>query len=149
MLSSALRSSSRVVRRPVTRYSRPCHVRLFSTEGDDPSKKDSLRDTVNRLKGDKAGESSSNKSPAADDLLRRAADVWETVKSEVGQTWQALVDAGKPKDINKKIHPVETAEGNKEYTGPVEIMVIDEREHLTAWERMQRRLTEAPIIQGK
>jgi hypothetical protein len=28
-------------------------------------------------------------------------------------------------------------------------MMIDESEHLTAWERMQKRLAEAPIIQGR
>jgi hypothetical protein len=27
--------------------------------------------------------------------------------------------------------------------------LIDESEHLTAWERMQKRLAEAPIIQGR
>jgi hypothetical protein len=74
--------------------------------------------------------------------------VWDKVKIEVDKTWHELVTAGKPKDINKKIHPVETEEGNKEYTGSVEIMLIDESEHLTAWERMQRRLEESPIIQG-
>ena len=35
------------------------------------------------------------------------------------------------------------------YEGSTAIMVIDEEEHLTAWERMQRRLSDAPIIQGE
>jgi hypothetical protein len=120
----------------------------FSTEGENAEKKkDSLRDTVNRLKND--GQNSAGKNDEqVDDLFRRAADVWDKVKIEVDKTWHELVNAGRPKDINKKIHPVETEEGNKEYTGTVEIMVIDESEHLTAWERMQRRLEEAPIIQG-
>jgi hypothetical protein len=40
-------------------------------------------------------------------------------------------------------------EGEAECTGTVDIMVIDESEHLTAWERMQKRLKDAPIISGK
>ena len=151
MLSTTLRTGSRFLRRPlVASYSppRPRAVCYFST-GENPEKtKDSLRDTVNRLK-DGGKDSADKNDEQVDDLLRRAADLWDKVKIEVGKTWHELVNAGKPKDINKKIHPVETEEGNKEYTGPVEIMVIDESEHLTAWERMQRRLTEAPIIQGK
>ena len=103
---------------------------------------------MNRLKEEtKDGKSSENKDEQVNDFLRKAADLWETAKTEVSLTWQELVNAGKPKSVNKKIHPTETEEGNKEYTGPVEIMVIDESEHLTAWERMQRRLAEAPIIQ--
>jgi len=70
----------------------------------------------------------------------------------VSQTWGELLRSGDRKDINKKIagaHPHDTADGDKEYTGPVAIMVIDESENLTAWERMQKRLTDAPVIQGK
>jgi hypothetical protein len=40
-------------------------------------------------------------------------------------------------------------EGAVEYTGPVEIMIINPSENLTAWQRMQKRLTDAPIIQSK
>lgn len=147
-----------MLRRPVaahcSRRPHPQSVLRFSTATEkDEKKKDSLRDTVNRLKHNNAEGSTtsaaSKSDEQVDDFLRRAADVWDKVKAEVGQTWTALVNAGKPKDINKKIHPVETEEGNKEYTGPVEIMVIDESEHLTAWERMQRRLTDAPVIQGE
>jgi len=160
MLAAALRSSSsRVLRRPVISHcsrlstNQPAvQVFHFSSENDSKKKEggeDSLRDTVNRLKEESNTDgTSTKKDEQVDDLLRKAADLWETAKSEISLTWQELVNAGRPKSINKKIHPKETEEGNKEYTGPVEIMVIDESEHLTAWERMQRRLTEAPIIQG-
>merc|ERR1712232_550962 len=82
-------------------------------------------------------------------IFENAADKWKLFTSEVDQAWKDLLNSGVRKDINKKIHPKgDTPEGNIEYTGPVDIMVIDESENLTAWERMQRRLTEAPIIQG-
>ena len=34
------------------------------------------------------------------------------------------------------------------YKGTTAIMVIDEEEHYTAYERIQKRFSEAPIIQG-
>ena len=157
MLSATLRSNNRVLRRSahyslLSRRPRPSAVVCYyvSTEKE-KNEKDSLRDTIHRLKGENSTSSSSSNTrndEQVSDLMRKAADLWEKVKSEVSITWQELVNAGKPKSVNKKILPTETEEGNQEYTGPVEIMVIDESEHLTAWERMQRRLTEAPIIQG-
>jgi hypothetical protein len=152
MLSATLRSGSRVLRRPfLTHYSHLSRQQpalcYFSTDSKEKKEEDSLRDTVNRLKQE-SGDSTAKNDEQVNDLMRKAADMWETVKSEISITWQELVNAGKPKSVNKKIHPTETEEGNKEYTGPVDIMVIDESEHLTAWERMQRRLTNAPIIQG-
>lgn len=161
MLSTAARISSRrgsalLLRRTTNNPSvaavavRLQNVVYFST---DPSeKKDDLRDTVNRIKSeDDSAEKTQNGSDdsSTNDLFRRAADTWESFSVEVGTAWDELINSGKSKDINKKlVRPTESAEGNTEYTGPVEIMVIDESEHLTAWERMQRRLTEAPIIQG-
>ena len=106
--------------------------------------KPSLKDTVNRIKGDGHPDDSN---PAFDDMLRKAADWWSDFRSEINKTWRELLQSGERKSINKKITPVATAEGDKPYDGPVDIMVIDPSEHLTAWERMQRRLTEAPIIQ--
>ena len=82
--------------------------------------------------------------------MRKASDFWSTATEEVGKTWEELLRSGERKDINKKIgRPQDTVDGDEEYTGPVSIMVIDESENLTAWERMQKRLTEAPVIQGK
>lgn len=158
MLSSTLRRT--VLKRPGLALTQSTRNRIshypqfaiahFSTDSSSKEEKkdteetDSLRDTVNRLKNN----NSSSSTTSNDDLLRKAADLWETAKSEISLTWQELLNAGKPKSINKKILPEETEEGNQEYTGSVDIMVIDESEHLTAWERMQRRLTDAPIIQG-
>jgi import inner membrane translocase subunit TIM44 len=127
-------------------------VCTFSTdskkkENKDASDGDSLRDAIHRLKQEKDDDDDDNVNISSNDFFRKAADLFDAAKAEIALTWQELVNAGKPKSINKKIHPTETAEGNAEYTGSVEIMVIDESEHLTAWERMQRRLAEAPIIQ--
>merc|ERR1711937_360708 len=82
------------------------------------------------------------------EFMRKASDFWSTATEEVGKTWEELLRSGERKDINKKIgRPQDTVDGDEEYTGPVSIMVIDESENLTAWERMQKRLTEAPVIQ--
>jgi import inner membrane translocase subunit TIM44 len=112
---------------------------------------DSFRDTINRLKHkdkDEAEKSSSSATASSNEFFHKAAVFFDKFKAEVGEAWKELLQSGERKDINKKIRrPEATAEGEKEYTGPVSIMVIDESEHLTAWERMQRRLTDAPIIQ--
>jgi hypothetical protein len=115
---------------------------------------ESFEDTVKRMQseGKSKGETSGkddDRSPEADDLMRKVASSWTSFSEEVGKVWQELLKSGERKDINKKIlHPEFRSEGEAPYTGPVDIMIIDESEHLTAWERMQRRLTDAPIIQG-
>lgn len=110
--------------------------------------KESLQDTVRRMQGKDASSDDANLK--FDGVLRKAADVWSTFSEEVGKAWNELLKSGERKDINKKlIHPEDTTEGEAPYTGPVQIMVIDESEHLTAWERMQRRLADAPIISGE
>jgi len=105
---------------------------------------------VKRMQQEGRDESSTNdgfSNPQLDGILRQATEGWSTFSEEVGKTWDELLRSGERKDINKKLmHPEDTVEGDAPYTGSVEIMVIDESEHLTAWERMQRRLTEAPII---
>jgi len=127
------------------------------SEGNKRSGGDSLRDAVNRIKSKE--ENSCKDGVTLDESLKSdsynvtlfdlAAKTWKLLTSEFGLAWQDLTNAGVRKDINKKIHPIsDTPEGKVMYTGPVDIMVIDESENLTAWERMQRRLTEAPIIQG-
>ena len=125
-------------------------------DGEEVGEKESFQDMIDRMEKDgskfKQGESSSSstKNPQFSIFLRTAADKWSQFSKEVGNTWQELLQAGAPKDINKKLRrPEATPEGDSTYTGTVEIMVIDPSEHLTAWERMQRRLSEAPIIQGK
>ena len=122
-----------------------------SSATDESGEKRSLKDTVNRIQKDKPGESTASSSSSSeanplDTLLPKFAQYFDTFKSEVSLAWTDLVNSGQRKDINKKIHPVATAEGDAPYVGPVEIMVIDPSENLTAWERMQKRLTDAPII---
>ena len=122
--------------------------------GDD-KKKESFEDMLNRMESEgstteKKEASSSDSQWDSDSMLRRVSRTFASFTDEVSATWQDLLKSGERKDINKKIHqPEATEEGEAAYTGPVEIMVIDESENLTAWERMQRRLTDAPIIQGK
>lgn len=112
---------------------------------------ESLQDTIERLKATtKDADETKNSSADADtkgDAMRKAASIWDTFRSEVSDTWNDLLESEQSQSINKKIHPTESADGDAPYTGPVDIMVIDEAEQLTAWERMQKRLTDAPIIQ--
>lgn len=68
------------------------------------------------------------------------------------ETWVELVESGKPKGINKRLHDSVNEKKKKnesvdQYDGTLELMIIDENENLGAWEKMQRRLSEAPIIQ--
>lgn len=136
-----------------TKYQGIFPLRFLSSPPEENKKSDdSLRDTVNRINADdQASEKNNSKDESMDsnDFFSNAADKWQSFTSEVDLAWNDLVNSGVRKDINKKIHPTgDTPEGNVEYTGPVDLMVIDESENLTAWERMQRRLTEAPVIQG-
>ena len=136
--------------------STPSAIRHLSTkqqqDGEkqqEEKSKESLEDTVKRMQGDKKNDDDAL-DPRLDGFFRSASESWSTFSEELGKTWKELLKSGERKDINKKLlHPEDTVEGEAEYTGPVEIMVIDESEHLTAWEKMQRRLTDAPIIQGK
>lgn len=111
---------------------------------------ESLKDTVRRMQREKSkgGSGDDATDERVNDFMRKASDFWSTASEEVGQTWGELLRSGERKDINKKIgHPQDTTDGDTEYTGEVAIMVIDESENLTAWERMQKRLTDAPLIQ--
>jgi mitochondrial import inner membrane translocase subunit TIM44 len=166
MIASAFQMSSRRAARTVLdqrttamlRKNQMCvpTIRNFSSEEEKKPKRDSLRDAVNRIQSDsKEGantdsrtstESSLNAS--ADTVFRQLASAWDTFRAELDTAWQELIRSGQSKDINKKIRPEATPDGDQEYTGSVEIMVIDEAENLSAWQRMQRRLAEAPIIQG-
>jgi len=124
---------------------------------------DSLRDAVNRAKakdGEEIPEDSSTfgNDDKTNELLHKARDTATSFLGVVSETWSDLLDSGKPKSINKRIHdPVrDLADGEvpedddaaaDKYEGSTAIMIIDEEEHLGAWERMQRRLSDAPIIQ--
>ena len=138
---------ARLLLRQIQRHNRPQPgfvaptFRCLATDSGDK-----LREAAQKAQKKDATSSEDTTGSSDNDFLRRLADTWSGFSTEVSSTWQELVSSGQRKDINKKIHPVATTEGDKPYDGPVEIMVIDESEHLTAWERMQRRLTEAPII---
>jgi hypothetical protein len=128
-----------------------------ATKEPDNKKKsqETLEETVRRMSGDnsKDDERQDSSSSSSSDFFRTTAvDYYDRLQHHVREAWRELVHSGRPKDINKKVlsvvHPHATSEGEKPYDGVVDIMVIDESEHLTAWERMQKRLTEAPIIQG-
>lgn len=111
---------------------------------------ESLKDTVRRMGGGKTQMDESSVDPRLNEFVRTATSAWSSFSEEVGKAWDDLLRSGERKDINKKIrHPHDTADGDRDYTGPVAIMVIDETENLSAWERMQKRLTDAPIIQGR
>ncbi len=134
----------------------PFTHRYFSAASEKKEEKDapeeaeeSLKDTVRRMQQEK-GKGGDDSDEQMNDFMRKASSFWSTATEEVSQTWGELLQSGERKSINKKIgHPEDTLEGEEEYTGPVAIMVIDESENMTAWERMQKRLTEAPVIQGK
>ena len=136
---------------PRSTYTRRPQVAIsalhFSTNKEE---KESLQDTINRIKNEgKQPDEQTTTTSDKNDIFRKAADFFGSFQEEVSKTWQDLVQSGGAKDINKKIRPTETVEGAVEYTGPVEIMVINPSENLTAWQRMQKRLTDAPIIQSK
>lgn len=123
-------------------------TKAFS-RGSGGNGKESLDETVNRIKNDgRSKPETEEPSSSANDLLGSASGVWQSFSAEVGKTWQDLLNSGQRQDINKKINSAQQ-DDVETYDGPLEIMVIDESENLTAWERMQRRLTEAPIIQGR
>ncbi|KAL3914794.1 MAG: hypothetical protein SGILL_005952, partial [Bacillariaceae sp.] len=116
---------------------------------DNNNNQESLKDTVRRMGGKQtSGDTDDGMDPRAKEFIDKASTTFSLFGEEVGKAWGELLRAGERKDINKKIrHPEDTAEGDTPYEGPVEIMIIDESEHLNAWERMQKRLTDAPIIQ--
>jgi Tim44-like domain len=92
----------------------------------------------------------STQQPRGDDVFRSVLDYWDGFRSEVSLAWKGLLEAGQRQSINKKItvlHPHAT-DGAPEYTGPLDLVAIDPSENLTAWERMQKRLSDTPIIAG-
>lgn len=135
------------------------------------NKKKDLRESINRLKNDGNNETddnndgkttsndeSTNNNPHVEKFMSMGTSFLDTLS----QTWDELIASGQAKDINKKIGTAATEGGDgkphyeddneaadryEEYKGSKDIMVIDPEEHLSAWERMERRLRDAPIIQ--
>lgn len=110
----------------------------------------SFRDTIHRLKQQETSNSNTNTKPSPTTLV-------SSFLTAVGETWNELLDSSKPRDINKKLtdvkgsRPGSTADDDDEaaerYEGTMAVMVINEEENLSAFERIQKRLSEAPIIQ--
>lgn len=112
-----------------------------------------LRESVKRMQGHDKDDEDSQQQPPQDEneLLGTARGYLSAFTDEVAHTWQELVDSGKPKGINKKILPTSSQEESStaaaDYEGTKALMIIDESENMGAFEKIQRRLSEAPIIQ--
>lgn len=139
-----------------------------ATTGTSTGKKkdttNSLQDAVNRIQdgsaeketmGEEQGDEKSNNKSENDDgsinfdsTADTAKSMFSEFTSSLGDTWGELLASGNRQHINKVIRkPQATAEGDLAYEGPVAIMVIDPSENLTEFEKMKKRLTDAPIIQ--
>ena len=125
------------------------------------TKKESFEETINRLQGDKDKDSSSSSSSSkkTDDILRNLSDAIGDFKTTLSDTWVELIDSNKARDVNKKLSDIHNSkpgsvsdddnEAADKYDGTTAVMVIDEEENLNAYERIQKRLSEAPLIQGE
>lgn len=160
----------------VPQCDRPRHFSSPADDDDDDGKKKKkdLGETVRRLQDeasahDEGGAHDGAKGSGDDEPpgepnphLERLASMGASFLSSVSDTWGELVASGRAKDINKRIGPVggaggkpnyadddEAADKYEAYKGSRDVMVVDPREELSAWERMERRLRDAPIIQGE
>ncbi|KAL7465919.1 hypothetical protein ACHAXS_006223 [Conticribra weissflogii] len=142
-------------------------LRQFSTE-----KKKDLRESIERLKSQDKGSSEGRKDDdganteefaSSNPYVEKFSGMATSFLDNLSKTWHELVASGRARDINKKIgspgeglgdgkpnyaNDDEAADKYEEYKGSKDIMVIDPEEHLSASERMMRRLKDAPIIQG-
>ena len=111
--------------------------------------------------GESANNDDGGSSINSNQYLEKLTSMGASFLDTVSQTWDELIASGQAKDINKKIgnaapSPSEgapdysnddaAADKYESYKGNRDIMVIDPQEHLSAWERMERRLRDAPII---
>lgn len=132
----------------------------------------SLRDAVHKIQqegqrnveGDHASNttaasSSSSSSWNYDHILQKAISLLDAFKLGVAQTWEELINSGKPQSVNKVIHAptggsatssggggggnVDNEAADK-YDGVAALTIM--KGNSGAWERMQQRLAEAPII---
>mmetsp|Transcript_9017 Transcript_9017/g.12835 ORF Transcript_9017/g.12835 Transcript_9017/m.12835 type:complete len:499 (+) Transcript_9017:190-1686(+) len=128
----------------------------------------SLHDTVNRLQSEDTTSSSSNSSSTSssssntneqtDQFIDKMFGIAESFSSGLSNTWQELIQSSQPKEVNKKLADIHKSkpgsvdqddnEAADKYDGTTAIMIIDENENIGAFERIQKRLSEAPIIQG-
>jgi import inner membrane translocase subunit TIM44 len=134
------------------------------------AKKKDLRESIERLKGEskdnngaEGASSTSNIDDGNNPYVEKLSTIGSSFLDTLSQTWEDLITSGQAKDINKKIgtvHPTNSdgttapnyanddaaADKYESYAGSRDIMLIDPIEQLTAWERMQRRLRDTPII---
>ena len=133
-------------------------------------KKKDLRESIERLKSssnnhdNKDSDENQQNEQENNPHLDKLTEIGTSVLNTISQTWDELIASGRATDINKKIgtpqsateddapnyeNDDEAADKYEEYKGSKNIMVIDPEEHLSAWERMERRLRDAPIISGE
>lgn len=137
--------------------------RFFSASAKESSNNDAnknkdkgetLEETIKRLNSEaknndsSKSESESNSSnDAINDISYKAKQFLLNFKDGLSETWDELLKSGEAKGIHNRVK--ESTRKKKEvYKGPAELIVIDENENLGAWEKMQRRLADAPIIQS-
>jgi hypothetical protein len=133
------------------------------SKSETKEKKSSLRDTIHKMKaesGDGSSESAGTSNFGGNPAVQAAMAQLDIFRQGISSTWQDLLESGRPKDINKKLRPEQPAhsdgdtpeddnEAADKYTGSTAIMILDENDReMTAWDRMQKRLSEAPVIQG-
>lgn len=146
-----------------------------SSADEKPEKKKDLRESIERLKNESNTENNESTDKTKDDStsateetnphMEKLTSMSSSIFATISETWDELIASGQAKDINKKIGtPTDGGEGGdkphyeddneaadkyEEYKGSKDIMLINPEEHLSAWERMERRLRDAPIIQGE
>jgi len=139
-----------------------CYLSTEKTENEKSNKNDEseklLHDTINRLQGGKGkGSDEGSSSSTASSIINGISSSVQSFSSAVGDTWKELVESSQPKDINKKLSDIHKSQPGRKadddneaadkYEGSTAVMVITEEENLNAYQRIQKRLSEAPIIQ--
>lgn len=116
----------------------------------------SLFDTINRIKSETSGDRDDKENAKKEENKESTNDIVYNIKQHIIQfqdslieTWHELLESGKSKGIQERVKEAESLKKQKNsYKGTTELMIIDEDENLGAWEKMQRRLSSAPIIQS-
>jgi len=132
-----------------------------------PEKERTLHDTINRLQGkedennvdgDKSREKSFSNASNVTSTIHSLSSAFQSFSGVVGDTWTELLESSQPTDINKKLAQYQKSQPGSasdddddaadKYKGSTAVMVINEEDNFNAFERIQKRLSEAPIIQG-
>mmetsp|Transcript_19976 Transcript_19976/g.28422 ORF Transcript_19976/g.28422 Transcript_19976/m.28422 type:complete len:436 (+) Transcript_19976:71-1378(+) len=152
-------------------------TRYFTSSKEEQQKKnastgDSLRDAINKIKSDESDKDENKQQKSTDEqftttntafneIMQKTVSLFDSFKSEVAKTWEELVNSSKPSSVNKIIHaPMNSgkstentaADGNVDneaadkYQGVSALAIV--KQNTGAWERMQQRLAEAPIIKN-